>query len=507
MTETDFPGADISTAAQGYIAPDLPDRIRLVDSEKFVSVDLHKMILAGDGGTRILKLTERSRGLQPQTALSLQYVALHSLNGRRKVGTVVRWLNEFNLFLQTIRANVTVSIATITFKMYNSYVVTKNASQHKLLRSFLLYWASTKQPGISEELMHYLTISSPPEPRSQITIQNAVPHERPFNVSETRQILAAVDRLFISQVFDAQDNLLWRLIIAEGMRPTQLRLLMVGDVTLNPAQGASATVLLRVPCIKQHGSSGRNHMMETSMPNSVGVALRLQLAFLERVLGHPPAKTSPMFAVSHTSNGQPAVRGPAISIDERIVLTRPRISDIVPFLDNHDLFTRRFKHTKLTHLAILGAPLEVLARAGYQTSTISLRHYVNLSEEAFVDYEERMTSEHAVISGAFSGSLISAGEATNPDLEHKIFDLNLNEPVGSCATDPCDVFAPVGCYTCPRFEAFTDGAHGTVLNFLTKRKARAQQIGLSAESISRDDASISAVQQVIEAVNKGSNRA
>jgi hypothetical protein len=492
---------------QGYIEPDLPDRIRLVDSENFLSVDLHKMILAGDGGTRILKLTERSRWLQPQTAFSLQYVALHALNGRRKVGTVVRWLNEFNLFLQTIRTHVTVSIATITFKMFNWYVATKNASQHKLLRSFLLYWIRTKQPGISEELTDYLAISSPPQPRSQIAIQNAEPHERPFNVGETRQILAAVDRLFISQVFDAQDNLLWRLIIAEGLRPTQLRLLTVGDVTLHVAGEASTTVLLRVPCIKQHGNSGRSHMMETSMPNSVGVALRLHLVFLERVLGHPPAKTSPMFAVSHAAKGQPLVRGTPISIDERIVLTRPRIADMVPFLKDHDLFTRRFKHTKLTHLAILGAPLEVLARAGYQTSTISLRHYVNLSQEAFVDYEERMTSEHTMIRNAFGGSLITAEDATHPDLAHKIFDSNLDDTVGSCATDPCDVFAPVGCYTCPRFEAFTDGAHGTVLSFLTKQKERARQMGLSAEAISRDDASISAVQQVIDAVARANNRA
>lgn len=500
MTKIEFPGAEVVMALSSFITPDLPGRIRLIDSELFVDVNLEQMILAGDGGTRILKLAERARGLQHQTAFSLQYVALHALNGRRKVSTVIRWLNEFNLFLKTLQAHLTAPVATITFKMFNWYVASKGASQNKLLRSFLLYWATKKQPGLSQELTDYLSISSPPKPRSQIAIQNAEPQERPFKVGETRQILSVIDQLFVSGVFDAQDNLLWRLIVAEGLRPTQLRLLRVGDVTLRSAKDGGVNVLLNVPCIKQHGKAGRNHMMETSMPNSVGIALRLHLTFLERVLGGPPETTCPIFAVSHTPQGQTKVRGKPISIDEKIILTRQRIANNVPFLQDHDLFTRRFKHTKLTHLAILGAPLEVLARAGYQSSTVSLRHYVNLSEEAFSDYEKRLTDEHTAIFDAFTGSLIKSSGATNPDLEHAIFDSDLSDPVGSCATNPCDVFAPVGCYTCPRFEAFTDGAHTTVLNFLTERKARAQRMNLSADAIARDDISMAAVQQVIDAI-------
>jgi len=248
-------------------------------------------------------------------------------------------------------------------------------------------------------------------------------------------------------------------------------------------------------------------MIETSMPNSVGVALRLHLELVERITGEAPKKSSPLFCISRSIEGKPTIQGKAISIDARVGQTRTRIAALVPFLNDHDLFTRRFKHTKLTHLAILGAPLAVLARAGYQTSTVSLKHYVNLSEEAFVDYENRLADEHAVIFDAFRGALIKSSDATNSDIEHQIFDSDLNDPVGSCAANPCDVFAPVGCYTCPRFEAFTDGAHTTVMKFLKNRKARAQQMSLSAESIGRDDTLISAVQHVIDAIAARNNDA
>lgn len=500
MISSVFFGVETLVIPPGYKPPILPDRIRLIDSEHFVDVHLHQMLLTGDGGTRTLKLIERSKGLQPQTAFSLQYVTLHALNGRRKVSTVIRWLNEFNLFLKTVKAHLTSPIATITFKMFNWYVARKNASQNKLLRSFLLYWVAKKQPGISKDLADYLAVSSPPKPRSQVAIQNAEPQERPFKVGDTRQILSAIDQLFISKIFDAQDNLLWRLIVAEGMRPTQLRLLRIGDATLGPPEDGYIRALLRVPCIKQHGKAGRNQMLETSMPNSVGIALQLHLDFVECLLGRPPSTGSPMFSIARTAQGLPIVRERPISIDGRIAVTRPRIADLVPFLQDNDLFTRRFKHTKLTHLAILGAPLDVLARAGYQSSTVSLKHYVNLSEEAFIEYENCLVDEHTAIFDAFRGSLINPGEATNPDLEHTIFNSDLNGAVGSCGGNPCDVFAPVGCYTCPRFEAFTDGAHSTVLNFLIQRKTLAQQMNLSADAVGRDDILIAAVRQVIHAV-------
>ena len=173
--------------------------------------------------------------------------------------------------------------------------------------------------------------------------------------------------------------------------------------------------------------------------------------------------------------------------------------------DSEDLFLRRFKHTKLTHLAMLGAPLEVLARAGFQTSTISLNHYVNITEEAFIEYENLLSHQYDQLTSAFKGRIMDRDRATYPDVDHKILDPEMEGEVGSCASSPCSVFAPFGCYLCPRFEAFSDGAHELVLNVLIKKKERAISMGLPVESVTRDGHIIAAIKEVVCAIEEDSN--
>jgi hypothetical protein len=192
-----------------------------------------------------------------------------------------------------------------------------------------------------------------------------------------------------------------------------------------------------------------------------------------------------------------------LDITKEINRTRKAIADGLQ-LDDSELFTRRFKHTKLTHLAVLGAPLDVLARAGFQTSTISLRHYVNLTDEAFADLEDRLQSVHSEICDSFRGRIIDQSQATNKDADHEVLDPKLEDAVGSCSGNPCDVFAPVGCYVCPRFEAFIDGPHGNVLSFLEKRMSAATRTN-SNEAVVRDMHLVSAVQNVIQEIKKFKN--
>jgi len=73
--------------------------------------------------------------------------------------------------------------------------------------------------------------------------------------------------------------------------------------------------------------------------------------------------------------------------------------------------------------------------------------------------------------------------------------------VGSCATTPCDVFAPIGCYVCHRFEAFAEGPHDIILADLEDKKKNRLEMGLGPDSIRRDDYLIDAINTVIEKAN------
>lgn len=482
---------------------ELPSHVKLVDTGKFIPVDLHEMVLDGDGGKRTLRLIECEAFLSHSTFLSYSSTVLHALNGRRKASTVKRWSNEFRLFLESQSSGNIQPTTIITFAMFNSYCLTKNPSQQKLLRSFLAYWNRHKCPGIAADLSNYLITSKAPRTRPTTEIQNACPQERPFTLGEVQRFLSVIDALYISRDFDEQDNLLWRLIVSEALRPSQISLLRIEDVHFD-AQGDSKTsrAFLSVPIVKQKATPARSYMMTSRLSESVSEAMRQYLTYLNKLYGSAPPSSYPLFCVRDERNGRKTVQSSTINIPSRIGVTRAKISRQINGMEDFEIFTRRFKHTKLTHLAVLGAPKEVLARAGYQTSTISLKHYVNLSEEAFSEYEILMSETNGQIYDAFQGSIINKTNAKFPDTEHEIFAPQLDKVLGACSTNPCDVFAPVGCYVCPRFEAFTDGPHDTVLDFLLYKRRTAERVGVSNEALKRDEHLITAVQQVIFRINE-----
>lgn len=497
---------DISAGRKAISDIKLPAQVKIIDTGRFVPVDLYEMRITGDIGNWTLRLRGLSEHLSAETSTAFHFAILHALNGKRKVSTIKNWTSEFHLFTKSVRGKSDPPINLITLKLFNLYASTKGPSQQKVLRSVLLYWSKRNIPGISDDLSDYLTLSESPKPRHTSEIQITDPHERPLPIGEVRAILTRVDELYISGLFDPQDNLLWRLIISQGLRPTQLELLQAGDVRYEIEEVSKKVhAFLNIPIVKQHGTPARSYMMEYRMSETVTAALKQHLAFLELTLGHPLQRTQPLFSIIRKGSGDRVAKYTAINIGHKINLTRRCITEALPSLKDTDLFTRRFKHTKLTHLAVLGAPLPVLARAGYQTSTISLRHYVNLDEEAYIDYEDRLADHNQEVHNAFKGRIVEPSEATNRDPHHAILSPDLDDSLGDCAGDPCDVFAPIGCYVCPRFEAFTDGAHSTVLKFLERKAAAAQKLNLSAESTKRDAHLIAAVKFVISEIEKNAS--
>ena len=488
------------------ISQQLPLQIKPIDCGHFVKVDLDEMPLSSDNGSWTLRLSEKSERLSDTTSRFFYFVVLHALNGRRKISTVSRWVNEFHLFTRSISSESDPPLQHISLEMFNRYTIGKNASQHKILRSFILYWTRLKIPGILEELCDYLNASKAPKPRGTSEIQNTEPQERPLDIQHIRRILTCVDELYISGIFDPQDNLLWKLIVSLALRPSQLGLLRISDVRYEMDETTGKQyVYLNIPIVKQHGTPARSYMLEYRMSDTIAAALKQHLDFLDKALGTRASLRQPLFSIVKTNSGKKAAKDSAIRINSKITRTRLYIAEKIPAFEDVDLFTRRFKHSKLTHLAILGAPVEVLARAGYQTSTISLKHYVNLSEEAYKEYESRLDEPNQAIYNAFNGRIVEPSQASVADPDHAILSRDLEETLGNCAGTPCNVFAPMGCYVCPRFEAFTDADHSSVLEFLEQKIAVSKKLNSSTDTVVRDAHLIAAVKSVITQINEKCN--
>ncbi len=502
--KTEFPGFDEFVVDDSMTMDvSLQKKIRLIDSKRFVEVDLHSMKLKGDADNCDLNIREKGIAFTKVTSDLFAYVMLEALDGQRKLSTVLRWVNELSLFTRTIRDRLGgAKITTITLGMFNFYACLKSASQIKLLRSALKYWGEQGVPGVHPELLRSLRTSPAPKPRSMIEIQNTEPSERPFSIAQVRALLANIGHLYVDGAFTPQDNLLWRLIVSEAMRPSQMELLRVGDIKLRrDANGKVSGADLQVPIVKQAGTPAREYMMEYPVSEPVARAIDEHLTFQRHVLGRVVPDHWALFSVRRNLLLDFSITDQAVSITQMISKTRKGIVALSTELQDTDLFTRRFKHTKLTHLAILGAPLETIARAGFQTSTISLRRYVNLTDESFSAYESAMTDEHDLIVEAFQPRVISRVEARHQDPENRIIEPSMEDDLGACAASPCGVLAPYGCYICHRFEAFDDGPHEHVEAILLDRRQRSVRMKLPPETVVRDDHLLAAVRRVIRLVN------
>lgn len=270
-----FSGYDDFVVYPNEAIPDnFPKRIRLIDSGKLIDVNLDIMKLSGDANNFYIRLNQSSIGLTKATSSIFCYVIIHALNGRRKVSTVKRWVNQFSLFIRVIKALVPNQISSINLSMFNWFNQDKSPSEQKLLRSVIKYWIELNIPGINLDLKNYIKSSKSPKPRSTIQIQNSTPQERPFSIQQTRNILTNVESLFISGVFNTQDYLMWRLIISEAMRPSQLQLLELGDIKIEKdIFGNLVKVLINVPIVKQKSTPARKYMMEYTLSEPVGRAV------------------------------------------------------------------------------------------------------------------------------------------------------------------------------------------------------------------------------------------
>lgn len=490
---------------------DLPKYVKPIEHREFVDVNIERMDLKSDSGRMVsLRLNESARALSPATQEVFFYVVLHAINGRRKESTVLRWVGEFSLFTTKISNQLEGrSISSITLEMVKWYWNGKSPSQQKLLRSLLKYWVSNlNAPGIQSELCIYLQTSKAPKPPTPMQIQIDDESERPFTIPQVRSMLQSLERMHIADPrFTPQDYFLWRLTISEALRPTQLELLQVRDASVTrDSSGKMISVDLAVPIVKQQGIAGRDYLVVHRLSTPVAAAFMAHLDFITEVSSERIPANQSMFCVRTTNGDRLQRKVSSLDINDRIARTRKSIVAEIDNFTGVDLFTRRFKHTKLTHLAMLGAPLEVLARAGFHTSTISLRRYVNLTDEASDAYEKLLAAHHTELALGMSARLIDREEATNPLPANLLSDPTMDDDVGACTLKPCGVLVPFACYDdCPRFEAFIDGPHHLVAQTLEDRVQRATLMNLAADTVNRDRHILKRVHAVMIAIKKLSN--
>ena len=160
---------------------------------------------------------------------------------------------------------------------------------------------------------------------------------------------------------------------------------------------------------------------------------------------------------------------------------------------------RRFRKTLGTRAAESGYGLLVVADLLDHSRAVSAQTYIEATQTIRDRIDAGLAKELAPIAQAFRGTIssdekVQAGEAYIADPR---FDENMG-PVGACAHHgPCNLLAPIACYTCPSFRAWTDGPHRRVLEYLIERREH-QRENHGATMASTLDTSILAAARVVQ---------
>jgi hypothetical protein len=277
---------------------------------------------------------------------------------------------------------------------------------------------------------------------------------------------------------------------------------------------------LDVPRIKKGDALYRSQFHEKNLNDEVGAAVtRLILAnrAAREQQGWPEGCAFPLF--------------PRFSIDEvraagphREFAMHLRAEEISPILQSAvdklgvishrtgkplHVNARRFRRTYATRAVEEGAsPLDLAVMLDHSDLGTVMVYFE--SRASMVNrLDAAMAVKLAPLADAFMGRIVrSEGEAVNGDDPSKRIPWyrryrdKLPEKggdLGTCGSGPCGLFAPISCYTCPRFQPWLDAPHEEVLEWLCSERERKREEKLDPQMVKIHDDTILAVAAVINA--------
>lgn len=365
-------------------------------------------------------------------------------------------------------------------------------------------------PGISECGKKYL---------SEVKIKGSVkgrattlldPIDGPFTDLERENIFDALYAGYASGTIPLARYVLAWLVALFGQRPKQYALLKLSDLQIVLEDGTERYVL-RIPLVKARNERERSRFQELDIiPELAMLMLEYKRKMLNQYEGlflHP--ETGPFFP-STTKRSADNVTGleyhiSAVTVTDEIRATFAKLSAISERTGSQMNFNvYRFRRTMGTNCIREGLGVAATAMRLGQTTTLSVRPYVSLA--AAFELHDRVEFSTAArlgfIAQAFKGVLVKTvtRENSNPasHITSPIVDSSMENSLGQCGKeDFCGFNKPISCYTCFLFNAWLDGPHQLVYDYLEADRLRLAKSGCPPAIVSINDRAMMAVASVI----------
>ena len=356
------------------------------------------------------------------------------------------------------------------------------------LSAFFKKWESLGIPGVTKAAVRLLKSHRLKGNRKGTAVLTMDPLTGPLTDIERSATQAALKDAFAAKKIALDDYLLAWLCLLLGQRNIQYAMLKVGDVReIAKADGATEYVL-RVPRVKQGIAEARREQFKERLitPGIGKMLIDYASSVRTRFSGEGkfaiPASQVPLFPQRKTTKKarpdfhhhmSPEGIGKRISsVFEALQVYSERTGEPIK------ITSKRLRHTVATSAAREGHGELIIAELLDHSDTQNVGIYVKATPEIIERIDRAVALRMAPLAKAFAGVVIGNESAAirGDDPTSRIVDPRFDEtmkPMGSCGRGgPCSFMAPVACYTCKNFQAWVDGPHEAVLDYLLVERGR-----------------------------------
>jgi integrase len=397
------------------------------------------------------------------------------------------------------------SISATDLINYRSQLDSANAWYLGTLSGLLKKWHQLGHPGIEADAMLLLSQLRLKGNAKGVAVLTMDPNDGPYTHIEVEALQAALNSAYaVGQVGMAEYVIVW-LYMLLGQRNKQYAALKVCDVAVKRDAEGNPGYSVMMPSAKKGLASARQRLVERPLVEQFGEVLadyaqQVRQSF-EGVL--PDVSQAPLFPSGTGRKGSKGfeLHSTADDIGQKLKTTLERLSVQSERTGKQvKVNARRFRRTIGTRAAEEGYGPLVIAGLLDHTDTQNVGVYTANSPAIIERIDRAIAMEMAPLAQAFAG-VIAEGPSGNSDPSQRIIDLRIDrsgQAMGECGKHGfCGFAAPVACYTCKSFEAWLDGPHEAVLNYLIARREQLLQTS-DKRMASVNDRTILAVAAVVQ---------
>lgn len=425
-------------------------------------------------------------------------------------------LHHFHNNLRNVVTDLVV-ITDIDLLNYRGTLSKRTLYRFGVLSVFLKQWARMGCAGISsgaQKLMKEIRTPGNPKGEAVLTWD---PVEGPLTNIEFEALNYALNDAYADGTLSREKYLLATLFVVFGQRPVQYSSLKVCDLIVAKDLAANPTYSLKMPRAKQGDINNRAQFKERPLIRDLGEALGVHVNAIKVEFEGRLGKTSeaPLFPSRGDADWLPgfefhrtaaAIGASLENLISNLNIHSERVGGKIP------LTAIRLRRTLGTRAAAEGHGPWVIAELFDHADIQQVGVYSANSHAIIRRLGKALAMKIAPLAQAFAGMLIrDESEATRgEDPRSRIIDLRIDSSgatFGSCGQYSfCGFNKPIPCYECKLFQAWLDGPHEAVLDYLLAERKRLMKT-TDATIASILDRSILAVAEVVRRVNVQYGRA